>query len=107
MIRRPPRSTLFPYTTLFRSPPAQHLRHLRELLEPDEVREISVLLRGPRCVQRRDRRGGRRRKDRRRLDELRPLMPLGTLEDRRDARHVARRTEGPKLRQAQPAAEHD
>src|SRR5256885_9981553 len=25
MIRRPPRSTLFPYTTLFRSPPA--LRH--------------------------------------------------------------------------------
>src|SRR5256885_8038126 len=26
MIRRPPRSTLFPYTTLFRSP---HLRHRR------------------------------------------------------------------------------
>src|SRR2546423_15518944 len=24
MIRRPPRSTLFPYTTLFRSPPARH-----------------------------------------------------------------------------------
>src|SRR2546425_6465824 len=24
MIRRPPRSTLFPYTTLFRSPPASH-----------------------------------------------------------------------------------
>src|SRR2546426_5557736 len=24
MIRRPPRSTLFPYTTLFRSPPAHH-----------------------------------------------------------------------------------
>src|SRR5258708_27041739 len=24
MIRRPPRSTLFPYTTLFRSPPAVH-----------------------------------------------------------------------------------
>src|SRR3989442_3211937 len=31
MIRRPPRSTLFPYTTLFRSPTAQ--RHFR----PDEV----------------------------------------------------------------------
>src|SRR2546427_8642518 len=33
MIRRPPRSTLFPYTTLFRSPPAHadrqlHRRHL-------------------------------------------------------------------------------
>src|SRR2546427_4257882 len=26
MIRRPPRSTLFPYTTLFRSEPAGHLR---------------------------------------------------------------------------------
>src|SRR2546425_6176093 len=25
MIRRPPRSTLFPYTTLFRSPEADHL----------------------------------------------------------------------------------
>src|SRR2546427_8346243 len=33
MIRRPPRSTLFPYTTLFRSPPgriaAHGLRHAR------------------------------------------------------------------------------
>src|SRR2546426_11918628 len=27
MIRRPPRSTLFPYTTLFRSPGAQRARH--------------------------------------------------------------------------------
>src|SRR3712207_8770784 len=26
MIRRPPRSTLFPYTTLFRSPPRRQLR---------------------------------------------------------------------------------
>src|SRR5437762_10675353 len=26
MIRRPPRSTLFPYTTLFRSKPVPHLR---------------------------------------------------------------------------------
>src|SRR3712207_6858351 len=29
MIRRPPRSTLFPYTTLFRSRPARGLRRLR------------------------------------------------------------------------------
>src|SRR2546430_6929011 len=28
MIRRPPRSTLFPYTTLFRSRGPQHVRHL-------------------------------------------------------------------------------
>src|SRR3712207_7226931 len=27
MIRRPPRSTLFPYTTLFRSPGARRIRH--------------------------------------------------------------------------------
>src|SRR2546429_6082755 len=33
MIRRPPRSTLFPYTTLFRSvPPAAHQILLRNLL---------------------------------------------------------------------------
>src|ERR1039457_112086 len=29
MIRRPPRSTLFPYTTLFRSPPAARMRSAR------------------------------------------------------------------------------
>src|SRR3712207_8973379 len=32
MIRRPPRSTLFPYTTLFRSKP-QRLQSAREVLE--------------------------------------------------------------------------
>src|SRR5215208_7596305 len=30
MIRRPPRSTLFPYTTLFRSPRARPRRHRRD-----------------------------------------------------------------------------
>src|SRR3989442_10931930 len=30
MIRRPPRSTLFPYTTLFRSPQVVHLQRVRE-----------------------------------------------------------------------------
>src|SRR2546430_11364496 len=34
MIRRPPRSTLFPYTTLFRSDPRQ-VRALCLLLQPD------------------------------------------------------------------------
>src|SRR5436309_15376330 len=29
MIRRPPRSTLFPYTTLFRSPPAPMFQEIR------------------------------------------------------------------------------
>src|SRR5256886_6462613 len=31
MIRRPPRSTLFPYTTLFRSPLAHRLEPVREV----------------------------------------------------------------------------
>src|SRR5260370_28778683 len=38
MIRRPPRSTLFPYTTLFRSP---HLRPLRAILVPGTRIEIA------------------------------------------------------------------
>src|SRR3712207_8140632 len=38
MIRRPPRSTLFPYTTLFRSRKRERrLEHRRPLLEPDSV----------------------------------------------------------------------
>src|SRR3712207_7087858 len=37
MIRRPPRSTLFPYTTLFRS---VHARH--ELREPEGLGEVVV-----------------------------------------------------------------
>src|SRR3712207_7027127 len=37
MIRRPPRSTLFPYTTLFRSEPA---RFIAKALSPARVREV-------------------------------------------------------------------
>src|SRR2546425_8650443 len=37
MIRRPPRSTLFPYTTLFRSRLAQ--QRLRQLRDPAALRE--------------------------------------------------------------------
>src|SRR3712207_8262331 len=36
MIRRPPRSTLFPYTTLFRSLRAQELARVRQV-DPDVV----------------------------------------------------------------------
>src|SRR3712207_8825307 len=35
MIRRPPRSTLVPYTTLFRSPVEVLVRHLSRLAGPD------------------------------------------------------------------------
>src|SRR6267142_5195144 len=38
MIRRPPRSTLFPYTTLFRSLPARPAAHPRPGAAPAEVR---------------------------------------------------------------------
>src|SRR3712207_8753267 len=38
MIRRPPRSTLFPYTTLFRSAPAQALKTAREAADGQDVR---------------------------------------------------------------------
>src|SRR2546427_4447346 len=46
MIRRPPRSTLFPYTTLFRSPPMvlddgvrQHVPHRDQLSRPHGILE--------------------------------------------------------------------
>src|SRR6266487_6979936 len=38
MIRRPPRSTLFPYTTLFRSQPPGGRPHHRGLVEPALLR---------------------------------------------------------------------
>src|SRR5258708_17338480 len=37
MIRRPPRSTLFPYTTLFRSLPDADRRPVRALAAPDHL----------------------------------------------------------------------
>src|SRR3712207_8256961 len=42
MIRRPPRSTLFPYTTLFRSPKSERRRFEERLLRTDvERRNLS------------------------------------------------------------------
>src|SRR2546425_10706163 len=45
MIRRPPRSTLFPYTTLFRSPvlqSASHVRNAGPLVAGDDDQAIQV-----------------------------------------------------------------
>src|SRR3712207_7893691 len=42
MIRRPPRSTLFPYTTLFRS--GQRLEEYQAAEELDVVRQVEVAL---------------------------------------------------------------
>src|SRR2546422_11036517 len=44
MIRRPPRSTLFPYTTLFRSP-SSLVASVRDLFEDRQVRARENLLR--------------------------------------------------------------
>src|SRR5258708_28001217 len=38
MIRRPPRSTLFPYTTLFRSETSRHVAQVRSAYDPGDVR---------------------------------------------------------------------
>src|SRR2546430_7584708 len=48
MIRRPPRSTLFPYTTLFRSPRAclSPWRRIRRLSRPRRIREGTSRPRG-------------------------------------------------------------
>src|SRR2546427_12951189 len=46
MIRRPPRSTLFPYTTLFRSQLVEQIeiveREIRDVLDPRGVRRAAV-----------------------------------------------------------------
>src|SRR5690348_18023142 len=48
MIRRPPRSTLFPYTTLFRSrPPEQSVHVYRPWLEDAAIRFLSKTRRPP------------------------------------------------------------
>src|SRR2546422_7606468 len=61
MIRRPPRSTLFPYTTLFRSQPDAAAQQRRSD-GPGDVPRVGVLLAGePAChVQPRLRRQGRK-----------------------------------------------
>src|SRR2546430_7246186 len=46
MIRRPPRSTLFPYTTLFRSEPDEDLTHLAQRYGVARARRVWELGRG-------------------------------------------------------------
>src|SRR3712207_6925684 len=61
MIRRPPRSTLFPYATLFRSPLGQRPVHLRLPVQA-VARALDRDLRGDPLLPRRGHRGGRDRK---------------------------------------------
>src|SRR3712207_8336777 len=51
MIRRPPRSTLFPYTTLFRSLADAHKLRERGLVSPGEVPHHLVSSGTPGCVE--------------------------------------------------------
>src|SRR2546422_4977762 len=49
MIRRPPRSTLFPYTTLFRSPPirVQSSRIISNMIVPPAFDKIVIIMAEP------------------------------------------------------------
>src|SRR5256885_17222300 len=47
MIRRPPRSTLFPYTTLFRSVCLVHHHPARRLVRPAHVLQLGVVGEAP------------------------------------------------------------
>src|SRR3712207_8755455 len=78
MIRRPPRSTLFPYTTLFRSPGREDLRR-----EPRQARRVGRGGRrgGARRRQEGDR-GGRRRAHERRLQPARSEEHTSELQSR-------------------------
>src|SRR2546428_8375262 len=51
MIRRPPRSTLFPYTTLFRSRDYNTLNHLKWALERIDTKEQDIVVMSARVSQ--------------------------------------------------------
>src|SRR3989449_4900777 len=106
MIRRPPRSTLFPYTTLFRSRVlfaiGDHDMSLGELpRRPIRVRDDDVA--GQRPL------GDRRRPPRRATVVEEPLLPLEEALEigRRTRDPVVRERRGPLERELAPAADPD
>src|SRR5256886_9228124 len=86
MIRRPPSSTLFPYTTLFRSPPAQGRRGgapPRRPARPGGAAEAGRAGRGPTRQRARDR-GGRAPLLRLVAPVLGPVLPAAPVRGRGD-----------------------
>ena len=90
-----------------RGSPTQHLGDLLELVEPDEIRHVSVLLRGACRVERRDGGRRRRREHRRRLHQLRSVARACTLDEVPDEWRDAIRAETLHLRPAETVGEHD
>src|SRR5690349_23640495 len=76
MIRRPPRSTLFPYTTLFRS--------ARPEIDDDDLAVPALGRRERRALGRIDQPRGRRHRRRRRRDVRRSEEHTSELQSRRD-----------------------
>src|SRR5438105_9618233 len=67
MIRRPPRSTLFPYTTLFRS--AERRQHVRQVSRPAAGEQVDAVEVAERPDDGEQRRGQVQRADRGRSEE--------------------------------------
>src|SRR5205807_914319 len=78
-----------------------------ELLEPDEIRDVAVLLRGARGVERRDRGRRSRWEDRAGLDELRAVVAPGAVEKRGEEGNVARGTQRAQLAETEAIGEDD
>src|SRR3712207_6853389 len=81
MIRRPPRSALFPYTTLFRSREAPDIRGDRQLLVPGQLAAADGAGHGaehPQLEDRPQRAGGVRRH---RVDRVTPAFLEGRSEE--------------------------
>src|SRR2546422_8474788 len=74
MIRRPPRSTLFPYTTLFRSCDREREPAVRRQL-PGELARVGLALEDQRLA------------DRRRLGELHHVRPIDRKSTRLNSSH--------------------
>src|SRR2546422_8730284 len=91
MIRRPPRSTLFPFTTLFRSPLSFRLRIFPHLLGERKLRSLGTT--GPVVQTWREKRARQVTRSRRTTCEL-PTASRATKKRPRHKRRAEGRSEG-------------